>query len=344
MSEIIAIDGSQGEGGGQVVRTSVALSAITGRACHLTKIRARRANPGLAAQHLAAVEAARQLAAASVEGAKPGSTELLFRPSAIASGRFHIAVGTAGAATLVLQAAIPIALHAPGPVEITVTGGTDVSWSPLAAYLETVLLVHLSRLGMDVRMSIIKHGVHPKGGGEVRVDVTPWDARPATPIELLEQGTPQRLDILSLADETLARARVAERQVDGFVAAADPAWGPIAPRLSYVRMRNPGTSILARLTTTATVLGASAIGARGKPAERVGREAASRLEAEWASGAAVDRHLADQIVPFLGLLGGRVRTSEITPHTETNMRVAERFLPVRFHVEETTVIARRRGT
>ncbi len=341
MGAIVGVDGSQGEGGGQVLRTALALAAITGRPCRLTNIRARRRNPGLAAQHLAAVEAARLLAEATVSGAEQASTELHFRPTALRGGEARIAVGTAGAVTLVLQTAIPIALHAPEPLALTVTGGTDVPWSPVADYLSGVFLAHLARLGAHVHCTVVRRGVYPKGGGEVRVRVEPWRVAAAAPIALTAQGMPERLEVVSLADETLARADVAERQIDGFSAAADPAWGAVVPRIVYARMRNPGTSILARLVTDTTILGASSLGERGKRAEKVGREAAEHLAAEWASGAVVDRWMADQIVPFLGLLGGRVRTSQITQHAETNMRIVERFLPVRFLVEGRTIVAHR---
>jgi RNA 3'-phosphate cyclase len=253
----------------------------------------------------------------------------------------HIDVGTAGAVTLVLQTGIPIALFAPAPVDLTVTGGTDVPWSPTIDFLEGVFLAHLARLGARTRLHIARRGVYPKGGGEVRVEVEPWLARPTAPIDLTRPGIPARLEVASMADATLARTRVAERQIEGFTAAADPAWGAITPHVIYAPMRNPGTSICARLVTDTTILGASALGERGKRAEKVGREAAEILDAEWTRGAAVDRWMADQIVPFLGLLSGAVRTSAITAHAETNMRIVERFLPVRFAAEGTTIVARR---
>ena len=342
-SEIVAIDGSRGEGGGQILRTSLALAAITGRPFRIANIRARRRNPGLAAQHLAAIEAARALSGAAVEGARHGSTGLLFRPSPLRGGTFQVAVGTAGAVTLVLETAITIALFAPAPVTITVTGGTDVPWSPTVAYLEGVFLAHLARLGARVRLHIERRGVYPKGGGEVRAAIGPWRPPPPNPVELRAQGGPAHLEVTSMADATLAHARAAERQLDGFAAAADPAWGAPTPHVVYAPMRNPGTSLSARLVTDTTILGASALGERGKRAEIVGREAADLLYAEWAGGAAVDRWMADQITPFLGLLGGAVHTSAITSHAETSIRIVERFLPVHFSIHGKTIAARRGG-
>lgn len=284
------------------------------------------------------------LAGATIEGAHQGSTELVFRPARLRGGSLRVDVGTAGAVTLVLQTASPIALFSPAPVDLTVTGGTDVPWSPVVDYLDGVFLAHLARLGARTRLDVVRRGVYPKGGGEVRVHVEPWQPAPTALIDLTRPGIPARLEVTSMADATLARARVAERQIDGFQAAADPAWGAVTSRVIYAPMRNPGTSVCARLVTSASILGASALGERGKRAEKVGLEAAELLAEEWTRGAAVDRWLADQIVPFLGLLSGAVRTSAITAHAETNMRVVERFLPVRFAVEGTTIRARRTGS
>jgi RNA 3'-phosphate cyclase len=335
----VAIDGSKGEGGGQIVRTALAMSAITGRPCRLTGIRARRPKPGLAAQHVAAIQAAQTLSDAAVEGLKPGSTELRFRPGPIHGGDAHFDVGTAGATTLVLQTVIPIALLAPDPVEITVTGGTDVPWSPPVDYCRGVFLAHLARLGARVKLEVLQRGAYPKGGGRIRLRVEPWAG--GEPIELIGQGIRPRVEVTSMAEKTLAAASVAERQLEGFEPVAREEWGRLKTQAFYERMRSPGTSISARVVTDRTVLGVSVLGERRKRAERVGFEAATLLREEWASGAAVDRWMADQIIPFLGLLSGVVQTSEITSHTETNLWVVERFLPIRFEVDGTTIRASR---
>lgn len=346
----VAMDGSEGEGGGQIVRTALAMSAITGRPCRLTGIRARRPRPGLAAQHVAAVRAAQALCDASVEGLRPGSTELRFRPGAIRGGQVHVDVGTAGAVTLVVQAALPIALSAQGPVELTVTGGTDVPWSPPVDYCRDVFLAHLARLGAVARLDVVERGAYPRGGGRIHLWTEPWSD--GGPIDLTSQGSRPRIEVTSMADRTLAAARVAERQLLGFEHALGGAeLGRIGHTNSqpvYERMRCPGTSITARIVTDRTVLGVSVLGERRKRAERVGKEAATCLWHEWRSGAAIDRWMADQIIPFLGLIGGVVRTSAITPHAETNLRVVERFVPVRFQVRDSIIHAfpaeRRSGT
>lgn len=335
----VAIDGSLGEGGGQVVRTSLALSAITGRPVRIRNIRARRPRPGLAAQHLTGVEAARTLCGAEVEGAKLGSTDLAFRPGPIIGGNHRFDVGTAGAITLVVQVVAPLALFARAPTTITVGGGTDVPWSPLADYCDGIFLAHLRRLGARAHLEVLRRGVYPKGGGEARFHAEPW--RPETgAIDLTTPGSALGLEVISVASQDLEGARVAERQIEGFQRSAGADWGEPREQCVYARMRSTGTSIHARVITDRTILGVCVLGERGKPAEKVGAAAAALLDAEWSSGAAVDRWMADQIIPFLGILGGAIRTSAITEHTVTNMKVVERFLPMRFHLEGTVIQAR----
>jgi RNA 3'-phosphate cyclase len=338
----VTIDGSLGEGGGQVVRTSLALSAITGAPVRIHNIRARRPRPGLAAQHLTAVKAAQALCGARVSGARLGSTTLEFSPGPISGGTHSFAVGTAGAATLVLQVVVPIALHARVRTAVAVSGGTDVPWSPLADYFDGVFLAHLRRLGARVTFEIVRRGFYPKGGGELVLVTEPWAEQEAGgQIDLTSPGAIERLEVISVASQDLATARVAERQITGFERAADTAWGEARSQRLYARTPSTGTSIHARLVTDTTVLGVCVLGVRGKPAERVGAEAADLLHSEWSSGAAVDRWMADQIVPYLGLRRGTVRTSTVTSHSETNMHVVERFLPVRFGREEQAVLSSR---
>jgi RNA 3'-phosphate cyclase len=337
----VKIDGSMGEGGGQVVRTSLALSAITGKSVLIRNVRARRTRPGLAAQHLTGVHAAQALCGAEVEGANLGSTELAFRPGPIRGGPYRFDVGTAGAITLVVQVIAPIALFADAPTSVTITGGTDVHWSPLADYCQGVFLAHLRQLGAQATLDVVRRGVYPKGGGEAHFQSAPWASGEKRAIDLSAAGSVARLEVQSLASQDLEPARVAERQIAGFERQANPGrWGSLTSQSTYARMRSTGTSLHARLVTDRSILGVCTVGVRGKPAERVGAEAAALLEAEWSSGAAVDRWMADQIIPFLGFLGGTVRTSAITQHTETNIQVVERFLPVRFDLEGTLIRAR----
>jgi len=332
MADWIEIDGRYGEGGGQVLRTAVSLSAVTGKPCRIFNIRAGRPNPGLAAQHLAGVKAAAQLCNAGLEGARIGSQEVRFQPREIRGGSYHVSVGTAGAVTLVLQALVPIALRAGEQTTLEIEGGTDVAWSPLIDYFTHVHCYHLKKMGVQIEVEALRRGFYPRGGGRVRVRVQPW-AGPPGPIQLTERGQVEAIDISDVAGKALRKARVAERQLEGFKSAWRGKYPLGQAHQLYVDSANPGTSFHAHAHCKRSGLGACSIGRRGKRAEAVGREAAELLLEELASGAAVDRWMADQLIPYLGLYGGTIRTSRITEHIRTNIWVTERFLPRRFTIE-----------
>jgi len=338
MAGWLEIDGSYGEGGGQVLRTAVSLSAVTGKPCHIFNIRAGRPNPGLAAQHLAGIKAAAQLCDAHLEGARTGAQEVRFQPARIRGGRYHIAVGTAGAVTLVLQALVPIALQADEETTLEIEGGTDVAWSPTIDYFIHVHCYYLKAWGAQIEVEILRRGFYPQGGGRVRVKIRPYTASPG-PLRLEERGPVRAVEVWSVASKALRRARVVERQLEGFRSAWQDRYplGPIYPL--YVDSHSPGTSFHAYADCERSRLGACAIGRRGKRAEVVGREAAELLLEELASGAAVDRWMADQLMPYLGMYGGSLRTSRITGHIRTNIWVTEHFLPHRFTIQESTIRA-----
>jgi len=332
MTKWIEIDGSYGEGGGQMLRTAVSLAAMTGKDCRIFNIRAGRRNPGLAAQHLAGIKAAAQLCHAKLEGARIESQEVRFQPGEIGGGSYHISVGTAGAVTLVLQALVPIALQASEDATLEIEGGTDVAWSPLMDYFTHVHCYHLKELGVEIEVETLQRGFYPQGGGRVRVKVQPW-AGPPGPIQLTERGPVEAIDIWDVAGKPLQKARVAERQLEGFKSAWRGKYPLGQVHQLYVDSASPGTSFHAHAHCERSRVGACAIGQRGKRAEAVGREAAELLLEELASGAAVDRWMADQMVPYLGLYGGAIRTSCITKHICTNIWVTEQFLPRRFNIE-----------
>jgi RNA 3'-phosphate cyclase len=336
MKDWIEIDGRYGEGGGQVLRTAVSLSALTGRRCRVVNIRAGRRNPGLAAQHLAGVVAAARLCGADLEGASIGAQEVRFRPGEIRGGSYHISVGTAGAVTLVLQALLPVALHADGETILEIEGGTDVAWSPLIDYFAQVHCGYLRDLGANIAVEMVRRGFYPRGGGRVRVVVQPW-AGPPGPIRVMERGAVEAIDVWDVAGRALRKARVVERQLKGFQEVWQERYPLGQVRKLYVDAANPGSSFHARARCRHSTLGVCATGRRGKRAEVVGQEAGRLLVDELASGGAVDRWMADQLVPYLGLYGGIMRTSHITEHIRTNIWVTEQFLPRWFTVDGTTI-------
>jgi RNA 3'-phosphate cyclase len=336
MTAWLEIDGSYGEGGGQVLRTAVSLSAVTGKRCRIHSIRAGRPKPGLAAQHLAGVRAAAQLCQADLQGARIGSEVVAFEPREIRGGSYRISVGTAGAVTLVLQALVPIAMQAGEEMRLEIEGGTDVAWSPLVDYFIHVYLYHVKELGAEIEVETLRRGFYPRGGGRVRVQIRPR-ARTPGPVHLTERGSVEAIDIWNVAGRHLRNAHVAERQLEGFELAWRDAYPLRRVHRLYVDSANPGTSFHANAHCERSRLGVCTVGRRGKRAEAVGREAAELLLRELANGAAVDRWMADQLIPYLGLYGGSMRTSCITEHVRTNIWVTERFLSRRFTTDKTTI-------
>lgn len=338
------IDGSYGEGGGQLLRTAVALSAITGEAVHVRNIRANRKNPGLAPQHLTAVMAVANLCGAEAEGLEVKSREILFRPGRLRGGRFDFCVGTAGSITLVLQAALPVAVACGETTWLRVTGGTDVRAAPPLDYFRHVLLPLLSRMGVRVQIDVLKRGYYPRGGGEVAVEVLPF--RPLRPLVLDASGALEQIrgfaHIANLPDhivQRMAHSALAELSafpapsIDQAVLGADQAIGAGGAIVLVARMAH-------------TILGASATAQRGVPAELLGAEAGRLAREEILSGATLDIHAADQVLIYLALAGGASRflARSLSSHTLTTIWLLEQFLPVRFNILEANSLVRIEAT
>lgn len=330
---MIEIDGSTGEGGGQLLRTAVALSAITGRALHLTRVRARRARPGLAAQHLAAVKAVAALCSAQVDGLELASQEIRFDPGPVRAGTHVFDIGTAGSVTLVLQALLPVMLTAPAASRVRVIGGTDVRAAPPLDYLREVLLPLLHRVGVRAGVETVRRGYFPRGGGEVLCEVGPSTLRT---VDLTEPGALESIDAFShvanLPAHIAERMAAAARGLLGDL----PEPGVHVDLLGPEEAVGPGGAIVLRARTARSLLGAGRVAQRGVPAEQLGSEAAAELLADLAGGAGLDLHASDQLPIYLALAGpgSRFTVRTITSHAQTAMWLIERFLPVRFEVVE----------
>ncbi|RLI95007.1 MAG: RNA 3'-phosphate cyclase [Candidatus Altiarchaeales archaeon] len=326
---MIQIDGSIGEGGGQILRTSIAMSAITQTPVRIFNIRAKRRNPGLRAQHLHAIKSVKNLCNARVINARIGSTEIEFIPNEISGGRFNIDVGTAGSVTLVLQALMLPALVAKDSTIIKIRGGTDVKWSPPIDYLRFVTLPILRKFGYNAEIELIRRGYYPTGGGMVRIKIEPSSLER---IELMDKGKILCIGGISHAHLSLKNSDVAKRLA---MSARSTIYdninynidfiGNIRISEEYVNSDSVGAGITLWAETENSRIGSSSIGEKGKRAETVGREAGEFLSNEIKSDSGIDRFMGDQIVPYIALAGGRVRVSKITKHAETNIEIIKKF-------------------
>jgi RNA 3'-terminal phosphate cyclase (ATP) len=321
----IELDGSFGEGGGQILRTSLALSLVTGRPFHLRNVRASRPKPGLHPQHLMCVRAAARVGGATVRGDRLGSTDLVFEPGDVVAGDCHFPIGTAGATGLVLQTLyLPLALRGDGPSHVRIEGGTHVTASPCFHFLDTTWRAYVALVGMRVRLSMSRPGFYPRGGGEVEAWIEPSPRLRG--LELLERGPVTRVSGFSAVGRLPGhiaerQARQARQRLEGTgleVDIREEAW-----------QNGPGT-VLGLVVETAPVPALFfGLGQRGKPAERVADEAADQaLGYLGAAPAAVDPHSADQIVLPLALAEGpsAYSVSEVTRHLRTNIAVIRRFV------------------
>ena len=334
---MLEIDGSYGEAGGQILRTAIALSVITKTPIKVINIRAKRPSPGLKSQHLIGIKAAAQLCNAKLTGATMGSTEVTFEPGKIKTGGFKFDVGTAGAITLVLQTLVPIAAFAPGKVKLEIIGGTNVAWSPPIEYFQNLFCDYAEKFGLLITSNVEKHGFYPEGGGLVKVEINP--IKNSKPIFLTSRGKLLDIKVWSIASLNLAKAQVADRQIEGFEKALLISDAKVKSFADYVKSDSAGSSIYAHALFENCKLSVSSLGEEHKIAEKVGEEAAHDLLREVNSGACVDKHMADQLIPFLGLFGGSFITSEITDHTKTNIWVTEKFVKKKFKIEDNKVSA-----
>ena len=335
---MIKIDGSYLEGGGQILRTSVALSAVSGKAFEIHDIRKGRPTPGLKPQHQKAIEAVAQICNAKVKGNEMGSENVEFRPGKIKNGKFFVDIGTAGSITLLLHAIVPPLLHADGKSELELSGGTNVLWSPTTDFFRHVFCNFLDRMGVFIKVDVRKHGFYPRGGGRIKVVIEP--NRNLKKIDLTRRGGFKRIDIWSISSDDLRNKEVAERQLDSFREVLNEKGHSHA---IYVDTLSTGTSIHAHAHYSNTKLGSDFLGKKGVPAEDIGESCAKLLKKQMDSGACLDEWMADQILPYMALSGGgRISVADVTDHCRSNMWVIEKFLPVEFNVLNNIVECRKK--
>lgn len=358
---MIELDGSYGEGGGALTRTALALSALTGQEFKVTNIRAGRTDAGLKAQHLTAIKALKEFCKAETNEVEIGSTELYFKPGKITKGIYDIDIGTAGSITLLLQALILPGLFAPGKVTFNITGGTCGKWQASVDYLQNILLPYLNRFVEKIELKILKRGYYPKGQGLIRLEISPRlklkdfesfgafvDELPfkVPKITLLEQGQLEQIRGIVNVSVELQEKEVGDRIKNAVVGSLKHYNVPVNIRVEYAKAESIGGEVLVwgifshggKVDYDNPVfLAGDALVEKGRSSEEIGKEAVDELKKQLGAGAAVDHHLADQLIQFMGLLPGSKIKGEVSKHAQTNMYVLEKFLPVGFKVEENVV-------
>ena len=327
--KLIDIDGSYGEGGGQILRTALALSAILRKPFTLHHIRSKRKNPGLQAQHLEAVKALANITKAQTEGVKFGSQKIMFFPQKISSGEYQFEVKTAGSTLLLFQAIFLPLCFAQGSSRVTLVGGTHVPWSPPFHYFSEVLLPTLEPMGISVDASIEKWGFYPRGGGRIQLNLKP--AHALKPIHLTDRGLLKK--IWGLSTQSNLPRHVAERQRNQALKRIQKELNMDAEiNILYDPPSNgPGSFLFLLAEYEKTIVGFSSLGSKGKPAEKVADEAVDGLKDYLSSEGCIDPHLADQLVPFMALTKGSssFTTTQMTDHLLTNLWVISHFLQVK---------------
>ena len=335
---MLTIDGTTGEGGGQILRTSLSLAMITGQPVRLEHIRAKRPKPGLMRQHLACVKAAQAVCGAQVSGDELGSQTLVFEPGLLRAGEYTFAIGSAGSCLLVLQTVLPALMLADGPSELKLSGGTHNPMAPNYHFIERAFLPLLARLGVSAGTRLRRHGFYPAGGGEMWAAINPA-ADGLRPFNLLERGAVGEAFAESLV--SAVPRRVAERELSLLKEAFG--WSVDQLRIPNVRQNEgPGNALMATLAHANVTEVFTSFGEKSVSSEQVAGRVKREVQAYQSSTAAVGPYLADQLALPWALavhqtgLAASYTASEITEHTRTNLEVVQRFLPLRAEVLQET--------
>ena len=329
-TETVFIDGSTGEGGGQILRTSLALSCITGKGLRVENIRAARRNPGLGRQHLSCINAAAAICDGQFSGAEERSGTLDFRPGRIKNGDFNFDIGSAGSATLVVQTVLPPLFLAEGPSTVTVSGGTHNPLAPPFDFFSESFLPAIATAGFEVDCRLIKHGFFPAGGGKITVAVQPWQKQPRKTINY--GNRPGQFVIFARIYTARLAAQIAQRQkrllLKNKLEIED------IEHIEVTDSDGAGNCVMLLLADNQPQIIFTAFGMRGKPSEKVISEVVNSATHFLNSAAAIDRFLADQLLIYMAMTAsGYYTTDDISQHLRTNIQIIQKFLPVRFLTE-----------
>lgn len=331
---VVEIDGSILEGGGQILRSAIAFSAVLGQPVIVNNIRANRKTPGLRPQHLHGILAVKTLTKAQVKGTHEGSNRIEFNPQNRQGGEIVVDIGTAGAITLVLQGVMIVAPFCEHKIDAKLIGGTNVAWSPPIDYLHTIALPRLKQLGYTALMETRKRGYYPRGGGQVHAILSPVNKLTSISLSTIKE----KPIINGISHCGSLPRHVAERQARAAEDVLNEQDYPVSQIIieHSDNTFSPGSGIsLAATNNGERILGADAIGRRGLRAEKVGANAAQVLLQELATQASVDQFQGDMLIPYLALADGfsSITVTALTMHTITNIHVVEQFLDLKFDVQ-----------
>jgi len=324
---MIEIDGSYGEGGGQILRMSIALAALTKKPVKVFNIRANRPNPGLRRQHMVGIESVAKICNANVKNLSLGSKSIEFYPGEIEGGEFEFDIGTAGSITLVLQACMLPSIFAKHQTHLILKGGTDVKWSPPWDYFQNVIVELLRKMGVSIEAYLNRRGYYPVGGGEVEIFIEPCDRLNKLSFDENIEGIEGIVNIANLP--TAIAERIKKASLEEFSRQNMDA----NIMIEETSAACSGVGIV--VWTKGKILGADSLGEKGKPAEKVGMEAAKKLIAEIKANADLDVNAVDQMLPYIVMAGGgEFKCREISRHAETLMWLIKKFIDVDFEVKK----------
>ncbi|MHA1409072.1 MAG: RNA 3'-terminal phosphate cyclase [Candidatus Odinarchaeia archaeon] len=336
---MLEIDGGIGEGGGQILRTAIAISSLTLKPLKIVNIRKNRPNPGLRPQHLTTIKVLAEFTKAETIGLSIGSTELYFKPTRKIPLSKSFNIGTAGSLSLLLQAITPFCISLSKPIKLDLIGGTNVKWSPPIDYIQRVLIPLLEKMGIKFTVELVRRGFYPKGGGKIRVLFNP--VKKIKPVVLPMHQKIKHIGGVSYASNL--PAHVIHRQSTSAKITLEKSG--ILDNTGYIDIveekpvstLSPGSGILLyAILEEGGILGSDALGERGIKAEKVGEKAARSLVEQLKTGATVDKNMADMILPYMAFSSGRsvIYAPELTSHAKTNIHVLESILDVKFHISQ----------
>jgi len=329
---LISIDGSYGEGGGQILRTAVALSALTGKSVEISNIRANRPNPGIKPQHFTSIKIVKELCNANVEGLEIGSSHIVFHPGELKGGRYRFDIGTAGSIVLVYQTCLLAALRSSQPITLYLKGGTDVKWSPSWDYFSYVFLPTIRRMGFQVESKLIRRGYYPEGGGEAEIYIKPIRDLKSLKLESFSDcKTVEGVIHLTNLPEHIA-TRMKHSAVKTLISKGINA----SIRIDKSSSISTGTGITLWTKCDGVYLGKTLLGERGVSAEEIGRKISEELLEELSYHPTVDVNLFDQLVPYMALAKDEsiCMVREISKHAETCIWLVSHFLNKKFEIEK----------